>query len=286
MQHVHVEFTPSGRAPVAVVLGTNDVASAVAHRMFHAGYGVVLSRDPSQPVLRRSMAFDDALVTGFSELEGLPARPADTLVEVLRGFTERHAVMVTSLEMGELLCLGLIDVLVDARMRMRNLKVDIRPFARVSVGLGPGFTAGRHVDVAVETAPEAIGILRDGSTLAPHGRSMPLAGAGRERFARAPASGIWVTRAAIGDRVRRDEVIGTCDKTPVMAPLAGHLRGLVRSGVAVPADLKLAEVDPRLDCEPSWLGIAERPRRIAEATLDAIRTLESMGTGAAGGIAH
>ncbi|OYX84800.1 MAG: hypothetical protein B7Y75_04260, partial [Azorhizobium sp. 35-67-5] len=57
-------FIPSGRAPVAVVLGTNDVASAVAHRLFNAGYGVVLSRDPGQPVLRRSMAFDDALVTG------------------------------------------------------------------------------------------------------------------------------------------------------------------------------------------------------------------------------
>jgi hypothetical protein len=54
----------------------------------------------------------------------------------------------------------------------------------------------------------------------------------------------------------------------------------------VPADLKLAEVDPRPNGEPSWLGIAERPRRIADATLDAIRTLESMGTGAAGGIAH
>ncbi|MFG1461931.1 hypothetical protein V5F77_03445 [Xanthobacter sp. DSM 24535] len=280
------EFTPSGRAPVAVVLGTHDVASAVAHRMFHAGYGVVLSRDPSQPVLRRSMSYDDALVTGFAELEGLPARPANTLVEVLRGFTERHAVMVTALEMGDLLCLGLIDVLVDARMRMRSLKVDIRPFARITVGLGPGFTPGRHVDVAVETAPEAIGILRDGTTLAPHGRSTPLAGAGRERFARAPTSGIWVSSAAIGDRVRRDEVIGTCDAVPVTAPLSGHLRGLVRSGAVVSAELKLAEVDPRLGAEPSWLGISERPRRIAEATLDAIHTLETMGAGEIGEVSH
>ncbi len=41
------QFTPQRRAPVAVVLGTQDVASAVAHRLFHAGYGVVLSRDPA-----------------------------------------------------------------------------------------------------------------------------------------------------------------------------------------------------------------------------------------------
>ena len=279
-------FTPSGRAPVAVVLGTNDIASAVAHCLFQAGYGVVLSRDPGQPVLRRAMAFDDALVTGFSELEGLAGRPAETLVEVLRGFTERTGVMVTALELGELLCLGLIDLLVDARMRMRGLKVDIRPYARLTVGLGPGFTAGRHVDVSVETSPEAIGVLRDGTTLAAHGRSTPLAGAGRERFARAPASGLWETQAAIGDRVTRDEIIGSCATLPILAPLTGRLRGLVRDGIEVPGDLKLAEVDPRLDGPPSWLGISARARRIADATLDAVRTVEALSAGAGVGVAH
>ncbi|WP_035714514.1 hypothetical protein [Azorhizobium doebereinerae] len=280
------EFIPSRRAPVAVVLGTNDVASAVAHRLFHAGYGVVLSRDPTQPVLRRSLSFDDALVTGFSEVMGLSARPAHALVEVLRGFTERGGVMVTAMELGDLLCLGLIDLLVDARLRMRGLKVDIRPFARLTIGLGPGFTAGRHVDVAVETAPEAIGVLRDGSTLPAHGRSTPLAGAGRERFARAPCAGLWTSSAAIGDRVTRDEVIGLCDDQPVAAPLTGHLRGLVRGGVDVPAELKLAEVDPRLGAEPSWLNPGERALRIADATLDAVRTMEAIGAGTAAGMAH
>lgn len=278
------EFSPSGRAPVAVVLGTNDVASAVAHCLFQAGYGVVLSRDPGQPVLRRSMAYDDALVTGFSELMGVPARPAHALVEVLRGFTDRTGIMVTTMELGDLLCLGLIDLLIDARMRMRTLKVDIRPFARLTIGLGPGFTAGRHVDVAVETAPDAIGILREGSTLAAHGRSTPLAGAGRERFARASHPGLWLTSRAIGDRVTRDEVVGTCDDEPIRAPLTGHLRGLVRSGVDVPNGLKLAEVDPRLGGEPSWLGASERARRIAAATLDAVRTMETMVAGV--GVSH
>lgn len=280
------QFIPSGRAPVAVVLGTNDIASAVAHRLFHAGYGVVLSRDAGQPVLRRSMAFDDALVTGFSELEGLAGRPAETLVEVLRGFTERAGVMVTALELGELLCLGLIDLLVDARMRMRALKVDIRPYARLTVGLGPGFTPGRHVDVAVETAPEAIGVRREGATLAAHGRSTPLGGVGRERFARAPGAGLWETGAAIGDRVTRDDIIGSCATMPIMAPLSGRIRGLVRSGVEVPGDLKLAEVDPRADGPPSWLGISPRASRIADATLDAVRTVETLSAGGAVGLAH
>lgn len=273
------EFRGSRPAPVAVVLGTNDVASAVACALFRAGFGVVLSRDPMLPVLRRTMAFDDALVGGAVTLEGVTARGTASLVEVMRAFVERGHVSVTALDLSELLCLGLMDVLVDARMRMRTLKVDLRPFARATIGLGPGFEAGRHVDVAVETAPEAIAALHQGATLAPHGRSAPLGGAGRERFARAPAAGFWETDKAIGDPVVRGEAVGACAGLAVRAPLSGRLRGLVRSGTDVPAGLKLAEVDPRVSGPPSWIGLADRPRRIAEAVLDALATLDHMAAG-------
>lgn len=279
-------FKPSGRVPIAVVLGTNDVASAVGRALFLAGYGVVLSRDPAQPVLRRTMAYDDALIYGSACLESVEARAAETLVDILNACTDRTAICATVMELGELLCLGLIDVLVDARMRMRTLKVDIRPFARATVGLGPGFTAGRHVDVAVETAPEAIGVLRAGAPLAAHGRSAPLSGAGRERFARAPAAGLWATVHAIGDAVVAGEVVGNCADIPVLAPLAGRLRGLVRDGVDVPAASKLAEVDPAMGGAPSWIGLADRPRRIGDAVLEALATLGALSTGATAGAAH
>lgn len=263
-------FIPARRAPLAVVLGTNDVASAVGRALFLKGHGVVLSRDPAQPVLRRTMAYDDALLAGCASLAGVDARAAGSLLEILNACTDRSAICVTMLELGDLLCLGLIDVLVDARMRMRTLKVDIRPFARATIGLGPGFSPGRHVDVAIETAPEAIGLLRAGTTLAAHGRSALLSGAGRERFARAPRGGLWVTDHAIGQKVAAGECVGTCGGVPVAAPLCGHLRGLVRSAVDVPDGLKLAEIDPAMEGPPSWLGLAERPRRIAEAVLDAL----------------
>lgn len=274
------DFRPTGRVPIAVVLGTNDVASAVGRALFLAGHGVVLSRDPAQPVLRRTMAYDAALDSGAAELDGVAARPAESLVDILNACTGRQALCVTALELGELLCLGLIDVLVDARMRMRTLKVDIRPFARATVGLGPGFTAGRHVDVAVETAPEAVGVLRAGTTLAAHGRSATLSGAGRERFARAEGAALWLTAHDIGDPVAAGDVVGWCGEAPVAAPLAGRLRGLVRGGVLVPDGLKLLEVDPAPDGPPSWIGIAERPRRIAGAVLEALTTLGTMGAGA------
>ncbi|WP_018260201.1 hypothetical protein [Methylobacterium sp. WSM2598] len=276
MQTVN-SFAPAGRAPVAIVLGTNDVATAVAHALHGAGYGVVLSRDAAHPVLRRRMAFDEALETGRVEIEGLEAVAADTLVQIMMAFLDRRFVCVTTMELGDLVCLGLIDVLVDARMRMRHLAADIRPYARLTIGLGPGFTSGRTVDAAIETAPEAVGIVPPaGSTLAAHGRSALLGGAGRERFARAPRDGLWRTRAEIGDAVRAGESLGTCAGIAVAAPLSGRLRGLVRDATDLRAGTKVAEVDPRPDGEASWLGIADRPRRIAAATLDAIRTLDDL----------
>jgi len=56
----------------------------------------------------------------------------------------------------------------------------------------------------------------------------------------------------------------------LMAPLDGLLRGLTRDGVPVTVRTKVIEVEPR-SREAEVRGIAERPRRIAEAVLSAVR---------------
>lgn len=47
-----------------VVLGTDDVASAVAHALHMVGVPVILVRDTTCPVLQREMSFHDALERG------------------------------------------------------------------------------------------------------------------------------------------------------------------------------------------------------------------------------
>ena len=57
---------------------------------------------------------------------------------------------------------------------------------------------------------------------------------------------------------------------PLVAPVAGVLRGLTHDGVPVGARTKVIEVDPR--CRTAEVrGIAERPRRNAEGVLSAIQ---------------
>src|SRR5579863_6389659 len=61
------------RDPV-VVRGSGDVGSAVAHRLFRAGYRVVIHDGPAPSAPRRGMAFTDAVFNGTAILEGVRAR--------------------------------------------------------------------------------------------------------------------------------------------------------------------------------------------------------------------
>jgi hypothetical protein len=58
-----------------LVLGSGDVASAVAHRLFRAGVAVALQDGPAPPAApRRGIAFADAFFDGQATLAGVIAR--------------------------------------------------------------------------------------------------------------------------------------------------------------------------------------------------------------------
>ena len=57
-----------------LIRGCGDVGSAVAHRLFGAGYRVVIHDEPSPAHTRRGMAFTDAIFEHKSELAGVWAK--------------------------------------------------------------------------------------------------------------------------------------------------------------------------------------------------------------------
>ena len=101
----------------AVILGTNEIASAVAVRLHRAGFRVVLSYDPLPPVIRRKMAFHDALFDDAVAVEGIAARRADTGLEIRTSLAQTSGVTITELGLLDLIVIRGIDVLVDARMQ-------------------------------------------------------------------------------------------------------------------------------------------------------------------------
>mgnify|MGYP000432719412 CR=1 FL=1 len=254
----------------AVVLGTNEIASAIAVQLHRDGFCVVLSHDPNPPVMRRKMAFHDALFGDTIRIENVTGERIESTMDVFKALSAPRHVLVTWLGLLDLLPVRAIDVLVDARMQTRDVTPNLRGMTRLSVGIGPGFSPSANCDLAIETRPDRLGqIVHEGWTLAKDDVG-ELGGVGSERLVHSPHEGRWHTPLDIGTRVYKGFVVGHLSGVPVIAPYDGILRGVVRDGSDVPAGIALAEIDPR-GRHAQWTGIDAQGQTLAQATLTAIR---------------
>ncbi|WP_257170648.1 xanthine dehydrogenase [Bradyrhizobium sp. SRS-191] len=255
-------------ARFAVVLGTNDVASAIGVHLHRAGFCVVLSHDPNPPVMRRKMAFHDALFGDSVRVENVIGERIESTLDVFKALGDPRHVLVTPLGLLDLLPVRAIDVLIDARMQTREVTPNLRGMTRLSVGIGPGFSPSANCDVAIETRPDRLGrIVIEGWTSAKDDVG-ELGGAAC--LVHSPHEGRWHTPVEIGTRIYKGFVIGHLSGIPITAPYDGSLRGIVRDGSDVPAGVALAEIDPR-GRHAQWTGIDAHGQALAQATLAAIR---------------
>jgi xanthine dehydrogenase accessory factor len=254
-----------------VVRGIGDVGSAVAHQFFLEGYAVVIHDEPTPTTTRRGMAFADAVFDGSAILDNVHAVRAHDLPRIREALESRRAIPVYVRDIGPLLAEIRPEILVDARMRKHDAPEVQLGLAELTVALGPSLVAGRHADVVVETSWDLLGTIITAGASAPlAGEPRELGGHARDRYVYASSDGIFRTKARIGDLVRKGQGIAEIGPMALAAPLDGVLRGLTRDGVPVTRQTKVIEVDPR-GAAAEVRGIGERPRRIADAVLAAIR---------------
>jgi xanthine dehydrogenase accessory factor len=257
----------------ALVLGSNDVASAVALSLARKGFVVLLAETPSPVVTRRGQSFADVAFDGVAMLEGISARLIDDPVSWVR-CASAETIAFTLHPLDEFATALAPVVWVDARMKKRTVPEDQRGRAALVIGLGPNFVAGVanncNVDLAVETAyGDILGqVIEAGPTSVFAGEPKPIGGYGRERYVYAPMTGTFRTHLHIGDYVVEGETVAHIDETPVSAPKTGVLRGLVRDGVPIRQGMKAVEVVP---AEAKVLGVGERPAAIAAGVIAALR---------------
>ena len=260
--------------PVVVVLGCGDVGSAVAHALHCAGCATVLIDDADPAWPRRGMAFTDAWYVGAAELEGVTAGFCASVRSIPFVLEHGDRIAATTWSWRGVAAALQPLAVIDARVAKRSPPARLKPHAPsalLTIGLGPGYRVGDHVDVAIETAwGERLGAVVDSGGTAPFaGEPRVVGGAGRERFVYAPHTGRFQTQRAIGDAVAEGEIVATLDGMPIAAPLAGVLRGLSARGARIVTGQKIVEVDPRNE-RALCFGLAERPRRIAAGVLEAL----------------
>lgn len=258
----------------ALILGAGDIGSAAALRLRATGHSVVLHDLPRPFHPRRGMSFTDAFFDEPCTLEGLFAKRASGAERLAKMLACGGALPVTDAELGNVIAAMQPDLLVDAHVHKHGVAPDLRERAPFTIGLGPGFQAGRNADIVIETAwGETLGrAYRAGEALVYAGEPRALGGHGRERYVYAAAAGLFRTTLAIGDAVQRGAVVAHIDDFPVTAPLTGILRGLTHDGARVCAGTKVVEVDPRGDRAAAF-GVGERPARIALGVIEAIAAL-------------
>lgn len=256
-----------------LIRGSGDVGSAVAYRLFQAGYVTVIHDVPQPTATRRRMAFTDAIFEGWANLADVEARRVDDLEQLLSLLAAHQFIPVLVMDLAILLEFLQPDVLVDARMRKHQQPEAQRGLAQLTIGLGPNFVAGETTDLAVETRwGESLGqVLATGSPQPLQGEPRPLGGHGRDRYIYAPAAGVFRTAYEVGDLVEQGQAVAHIGSTQLYAPLTGVLRGLTRNSVPVSKGTKVIEVDPRGDAA-MITGIGERPGQIAAGVLQAVDT--------------
>ncbi len=256
--------------PIILIRGGGDLGSGVAMRLRHAGLPVVIAEIDAPLVVRRAVAFAEAIYEGQTQVEDLVARrvSADEIpASIRRG--EIPVLVDPKVQLRQDPRFNLL-ALIDARLTKKppDLGTDAAPLV---IGLGPGFIGGVNCHAAIETnRGHTLGrIYRNGPTLPDTGIPERVLDVRAERVLRAPADGPLQAHGRIGDRFARGQIIAEVAGHPIRAPFAGVLRGLVRPGRYVTRGLKVGDLDPRNDPRHCFL-VSDKALALGGAVLEVL----------------
>lgn len=258
-----------------VIRGAGDVATGIGHRLHRCGYKV-LHLDIQKPlVIRRTVAFTQAIFDGEAEVDGVKCKLVENIKDIKSAFENDYvAVMVDP--KAEIINELKPDVVVDSIIAKKNLGTN-QAMAKTTIAIGPGFEAGKDVDVVVESnRGHFLGsIILDGYAAPNTGEPGNIGGFTSERVIRAGADGRIRNVREIGDIVKQGEPIAYIGQTVVEASLDGILRGLITDGTKVYKGLKIADVDPRGERSYCYT-ITEKARAIGGAVVEGILHMEKL----------
>lgn len=258
-----------------VIRGAGDIATGIGHRLHRCGYKV-LHLDIEKPlVIRRTVAFTEAIFNGSGEIDGVKCMKVENLSEIKKAW-ENDLVAVMIDPEAKIIDELKPDVVVDAIIAKKNIGTN-KSMAKTTIAIGPGFVAGKDVDVVVESnRGHFLGsIILKGSAAPNTGEPGNIAGFTTERVIRANEDGVIKNIREIADIVKQGEIIATIGDSKILASLDGVLRGLITDGTEVFKGLKIADVDPRGDVSYCYT-ITEKARAIGGAVLEGILHMEKL----------
>ncbi len=263
--------------PWIMVRGAGDLATGIILRLRRCGFRVAVTECEDPSAIRRKAAFCPAVWEGTSQVEGTFCRRVENLDQAVKADLEGMIPLLVDPK-GEGIAAFQPAALVDAILAKVNLGTN-RSMAPITVGLGPGFTAGEDVDCVVETMRgHHLGrVIRSGCAISNTGIPGNIGGYTYQRVIHAPASGKMVfvkdekgNTVDIGAQVTQGQIIGLIGDTEVRATISGVLRGIIREGYPVAMGLKIADIDPRPEQAAYCDTVSDKASAIAGGVLEAL----------------
>lgn len=250
-----------------IVKGGGDLATAVAHKLFRAGFPVIITELEKPMMVRRTVSFANCIYEKEWTVEGITSVLAneERVDQILKDgkipvvidptCAIRHKVKPT--------------IIVDAILAKRNLGTQIQD-APIVIGLGPGFTAREDVNVVIETnrGHDLGKLIFEGKAAPNTGVPGDIRGYTTQRVLRSPCEGPVKNKVEIGSMVKIGDVICTVNQEAVYAQIDGVVRGLIKDRLNVSLNDKIGDIDPR-GIIKYCNTISDKGRNIAGGVLEA-----------------
>lgn len=257
-----------------IVRGGGDLATGTIYKLWSAGFFVVVLETQYPAAIRRQVSLCEAVYGGETSVEDMSGVLAFDEDEVFSVLEEGKVPVVVDPE-GKFIAKWKPEVVVDGILAKRNLGTH-KEMAPLTIALGPGFCAGKDVDVVIETKRgHNLGrVIREGEAYPNTGIPGNIGGYTSERVIHSEKRGILKNKKNIGDIVKKGEVIavieGEGEETLVRATIDGILRGLIRDGFLVTEGFKIADIDPRKEELENCFTISDKARCIGGSVLEVV----------------
>lgn len=254
---------------IVLIKGAGDLATGIAHRLKKSGFDIIMTEIDKPTTVRRTVAFSQAVFDNEIEIEGIKGVKVNNINEIYKEISKGNIPVIID-EKADIIKELNPKVVVDAIIAKKNLGTSISD-APIVIGVGPGFEAKIDCHLVVETKRgHYLGkVIEKGSAIPNTGVPGNIGGYTKERIIRASNDGKIKPVVAIGDYVKKGDIVAYIDGIEVLAEIDGIVRGMLQEGIDVFKGMKSGDIDPR--CEKNHcFTISDKARSIGGGVLEAI----------------
>ena len=253
-----------------VIRGGGDLATGVAEVLYQSGFKILILDIEKPSSIRRSVCFSEAIYDGIIQVENIICKKVENENEIEKCWNEKIIPIMVD-EKGEIIKKIKPDVVVDSIIAKKNLGTT-KEMAPITIALGDGFEAGKDVDIVVETMRgHNLGrVITSGRAMKNTGIPGEIKGVSKDRVIYSLANGRFSSVKKIGDTVQKDEIIGYVGDVEIRGKISGVLRGIIRDGYEVTENMKIGDIDPRIEEKNNCFTISDKARSLGGAVLRAI----------------